>query len=131
MAGLFCLITIARTYGQYNKIHYGQVAVEIIKEKKPGKIYSMVDITQPFPGGDSLWTKAVEKAIDHSIRHYKSIKQGKYFVSVYFIVMNCCLSDFIVSKDSDSRISRKVVEVLKLRKYQEKWQPCNCIAKGQ
>jgi hypothetical protein len=58
----FCF---ARSYGQTVTKSYGRIDVEIIKEKKPKKIYTKVEIKSAFPGGDSSWVKSLEKSLSH------------------------------------------------------------------
>ncbi|MBL7738668.1 MAG: hypothetical protein JNK14_05575 [Chitinophagaceae bacterium] len=82
---LLCLICVAGSYAQTATKHYGRVDVEIIKEKKPKKIYTKVEIKSAFTGGDSSWIQALEKTLDQSIQYKNGAKAGKYIVSVQFV----------------------------------------------
>jgi hypothetical protein len=83
---LLCFIAAAKSYGQTGTNTYGKIVVEISKGKKPKKIYTKVEITSPFPGGDSAWIKSLEENLNRSIPYRNGAKKGKYFVSVAFIV---------------------------------------------
>jgi protein TonB len=84
---LLCFICAAKSYGQTVTNSYGKIVVEITKPKKPKKIYTKVQITSAFPGGDSAWIKSLEENLNRSIPYRNGAKKGKYFVSVVFIVV--------------------------------------------
>jgi hypothetical protein len=45
---LFCSICLAKSYGQTATRSYGDIVVEITKEKKPKKVYAKVEIKSAF-----------------------------------------------------------------------------------
>jgi hypothetical protein len=83
---LLCFICVANSQGQTVTNTPGRIDVEITKEKKPKRIYVKVEIKSAFPGGDSSWVQSVEKSINQSISYKNGAKNGKYIVSVAFVV---------------------------------------------
>jgi antitoxin component YwqK of YwqJK toxin-antitoxin module len=83
---ILCLICIASSYAQTATKSYGRVDVEIIKEKKPKKIYTKIEIKSAFTGGDSSWIQSLEKTLNQSIPYKNGAKAGKYIVTVVFVV---------------------------------------------
>lgn len=82
---LLCLICIDSGNAQTASKSYGLIDVEIIKKKKPKKIYTKVEIKSAFTGGDSSWIQSLEKTLNQSIPYKNGAKPGKYIVSVAFI----------------------------------------------
>ena len=82
---LVSLICIPETHGQAAAKTYGNIVVEITKEKK-NKIYTKVEIKSAFPGGDSVWVRSIQKQINQTMKPHKRLKKGKYYVPVSFIV---------------------------------------------
>ena len=89
---LLCLICVTSSYAQTATKSYGRVDVEIIKEKKPKKIYTKVEIKSAFTGGDSSWIQSLEKTLNQSIQYKNGTKAGKYIVSI-LDAQNCTLKD--------------------------------------
>ena len=83
---LLCFICVAKSYSQTVSKTYGRIDVAIIKEKKPKRIYTKVEITRAFPGGDSSWMQSLESKLNQSIRVDRRVKKGTHVVSVQFIV---------------------------------------------
>lgn len=83
---LLCHLCVASSYAQIGTNSYGRVDVGIIKEKKPKKIYTKVEIKDAFTGGDSSWIQSLEKTLNQSIPYKNGAKAGKYIVSVLFVV---------------------------------------------
>jgi len=48
------------------------------ERKKPKKISAKVEITTPFPGGDSSWIQSLEGSLNRSISFKNKAKAGKY-----------------------------------------------------
>lgn len=86
LLAFLCLVHVAQGHGQPGTHSIGRIAVEITKEKKPKRIYATVEITMPFPGGDSSWIASLEKTLNQSMPYKNGAKAGKYIVSVVFIV---------------------------------------------
>ncbi len=86
LVALLCLTGVACSYAQTVTKNYGRVEVVIIKEKKPEKIYTKVEIKSAFTGGDSSWIQSLEKTLNQSIPYKNGVKAGNYIVSVVFIV---------------------------------------------
>ena len=119
---LLCFIFVAKSYGQtVPPNYYGRIEVEFIKEKRPKKFYTKVEIKSAFPGGDSAWVKSIEKNINQSIGVGKGVKKGKYIVSVKFILSkDGNLSDIACENDPGFGMCGEVIRVLKKTK---KWVP--------
>jgi hypothetical protein len=83
---LFCIICVAKSYGQPSTRKFGTVNVEITKEKKPKRIYTKVEITGALPGGDSSVIQSLEQKLNQSIDVKNKVKAGKYLVSVRFLL---------------------------------------------
>ncbi len=120
---LVCFICAAKSNGQKVANSYGEIVVEITKEKNPKKIYTKVEIVSAFPGGDSAWIKSLEGNLNRSIPFRNGAKKGKYIVS----------AAFIMSKDgsiSDVRCLSNpgfgmCEEVLRALKKNPKWFPAS------
>lgn len=83
---LICLISVTTCYSQSATPSHGEVDVKIVKEKKPKKIYTKVEIKSGFMGGDSIWIQSLEKTLNQSIQYKNGAKAGKYIISVVFII---------------------------------------------
>jgi hypothetical protein len=70
----------------YAQITVGRIAIEITKQKKPNKISTKVEITSAFPSGDSAWVMSFQNKLNQTIPFRNGAKEGKYTVSVKFIV---------------------------------------------
>jgi periplasmic protein TonB len=78
-------------------------------------------LSRLFPGGDSSWVQTIEKNLNQSIRLDKGAKNGKYFVSVQFVVdKDGYLSDIRCVNDPGFGMCR---EVLRIIKKSPKWVP--------
>lgn len=115
-------LCFTKSYGQTDaKNYYGRIVVAITKEKNPKKIYTKVEITAAFPGGDSSWVRSVEKNINQSIQARKRLKKGKYIVPVKFIAdKDGNLFEILCEKDPGFGMCEEVLRVLKKTK---KWTP--------
>ena len=83
---MICFICIAKSYGQLATRIYGDVNVEIIKEKKPKRIYVNVESSLVLTGRDSSWVDTLEKHLSQTIKIKNRVKAGKYIVSVKFLL---------------------------------------------
>jgi hypothetical protein len=111
---LLFFLCVANCYGQ-------RVDVEIIKEKHPQKIYAKVEIKSAFPGGDSSWVKSIERHLTQSLQNSKQFKEGKYIVSMAFIVSkDGSLSDIECLNDPGIDMCEAVLRVFMKTKN---WNP--------
>jgi hypothetical protein len=83
---LICFICVNQSYSQAATRRYGQMLVEIIKEKKPKRIIVNVVVDSAFTRGDSSWVDSLEMNLTKLIRVNKKVKTGKYIVSVKFLL---------------------------------------------
>jgi protein TonB len=120
---LYC-ISIAQGHGQTGNNSMGRIAVEITKEKKPKRIYATVEITMPFPGGDSSWIASLEKTLNQSMPYKNGAKAGKYFVSVVFIVDKEGIISDIRSVNDPVGFGMEE-QVLRALKKKSKWLPAS------
>ena len=103
---LLCFICVAKSYGQ--------IVVEITKEKHPKRISTKVEIKSAFPGGDSSWVQSLEKKLNQSIPVNNGAKAGKYIVSVVFIVTkDGSLADILCKSDPGFGMCQQVVTAIK------------------
>ena len=123
---LFFFIYVTKSYGQtVAKNYYGQIDVEITKEKKPKKIWTKVEIKSAFPDGDSSWIQSLEKRLNQSLTFRNGAKKGKYTVSVKFIISkDGSLCEIMCDKDPGFGMCEEVVRVLKKT---AKWTPAQPI----
>jgi protein TonB len=118
---LLCFICTAKSNGQTVTNSYGQIVVEITKEKRPKKIYTKVEIKSAFPGGDSAWIKSLEENLDRSIPFHNGAKTGKYIVSVAFIIVkDGSISEVRCLSDPGFGMGQEVVRAIKKG---TKWAP--------
>lgn len=116
---LSCFICLANSYGQTTNT-YSQIDVHITKENRK-KIFAIVEIKSPFPGGDSSWVQSIETKLNQSDQLGKGGKKGKYLVSVQFIVdRDGNLSDIKALTNNGYGMEAEVVRVLKKK---GKWIP--------
>ncbi len=119
---LFYFLCFANSYGQSVTKRYCCIDVAITKEKKPKKIYAIVENKPSFACGDSSWVQSTEKQINQSIQSLKSVKKGKYLVSVQFIMdKDSSISDIRCLNCPGFGMSEEVIRVLK--KGRIKWLP--------
>jgi hypothetical protein len=120
---LLCFICVAKSYSQTATRSYGTVNVEIIKEKRPKKIYTKVEITGPLPEGDSSLTQSLVKNLNQSIRLKNRVKAGKYIVSVrYLKERDGSVTGFNCINDPGFGMCEQVVAVIK-RTFPRGWHP--------
>ena len=112
---LLCFICFSKCYGQtVAKNYYGQIHVEITKERNPKRIYAKLEIIRPFPSGDSSWVQSLEKRLNQSLRFRNGAKKGKYIVWVKFIVSkDGSLSDVMCDKDPGFGMCNEVIRAVK------------------
>lgn len=121
---LLCFIYVAQGHGQTGTHSIGRIAVEITKEKKPKRIYATVEITLPFPGGDSSWIASLEKSLNQSMLYKNGAKPGKYIVSVVFIVDKQGILSDIRSVNDPVGFGMEE-QVLRALKKKSKWLPAS------
>ena len=83
---LVCFICAAKSNGQKITNSYGEIVVEIKKQRNLKKIYAKVEIVSAFPGGDSAWIRSLEENLNRSIPFRNDAKREKYIVSAAFIM---------------------------------------------
>jgi uncharacterized protein YfbU (UPF0304 family) len=121
---LLSLIFVSKSDGQtVDKNYVGKIDVEIIKEKKPRRIYAKVEISLAFPGGDSAWIQTIEKRINQSIGFRNGAKKGKYIASVKFIVgKDGRFFEVMCDKDPGFGMCEEIIKAVK-NSYSDKWFP--------
>lgn len=112
LLSLLCFICVAKSDGQTNI--YVRVDVEITKEKHPKKVYTKIDISSAFPGGDSSWVRSLEGKLNQLIRNNGRAKKGKYQASVQFIVKDSSISDIRCLNDPGFGVCQELVRSLKI-----------------
>lgn len=124
LLAILCFVCVAESYGQTCTRSYGGVIVEITKEKKPKRIYTKVEITPAFPGGDSSWAQSLQDSLNRSIPFKNGAKAGKYIVSVRFLIeKDGSMADIRCLNDSGFGMCDQVVAAI-VRKYgRPKWGP--------
>jgi hypothetical protein len=119
---LFCLMAFAKAFGQTGGKNYGCIDVEIIKEKRPQKIYTKATIQFDRPGGDSTWASSIENDLNQAARHWEHLKKGKYIVSLEFIIdKDSMISEVRLVNPQRPELVNEVMRVLKKRSG--KWKP--------
>jgi hypothetical protein len=119
---MLCFICLAKSYGQTGTRSYHTVVVEITKEKKPKKISTKVEITSPFPGGDSSWIQSLEEKLNQSIPVKNGAKAGKYIVSVSFLIeKDGSLTDIRCLNDPDFEMCKHVMAAIKRNFPGKRW----------
>jgi periplasmic protein TonB len=83
---LICFICVSQSYSQVATRRYGQMVVEIIKEKNPKRIIINVEVDSSFTRQDSSWVDSLEINLIKLIKVKKRLKRGKYIVSVKFLL---------------------------------------------
>ncbi len=120
---LFYFLCFANSYGQSIAKRYCCIHVAITKEKKPKKIYAIVENKSSFACGDSSWVQLVEKQINQSIQSLKRVKKGKYLVSVQFIMdKDSSISDSRCLNDPGFGMCGEVLRVIRKGGH-IKWRP--------
>jgi periplasmic protein TonB len=118
---ILCFISSTTSYGQTAGNSYGKIAVEITKQKRPKKIYTRVEITSAFPGGDSVWVKSLENSLNRSIPFRNGAPLGSYVVYVQFVVTkDGSISDVKPLTNHGYGMEAEVVRALKKN---TKWEP--------
>lgn len=120
---LLCFICVAKSSGQTGTRMYTTVVVEITKEQKPKKISTKVEITSPFPSGDSSWIQSIEKSLNESLAVKRGAKAGKYIVSVRFLIeRDGSVTDYRCLNDPGFGMCEQVVAAL-IKSFTHKWGP--------
>ena len=118
---MICFFLAASSYGQTGTNSYGKISVEIMKSKRPKKIFTKVEIISPFPKGDSVWVKSLENQLNQSISFRNGAPLGNYLVYVQFIVTKeGVISDI---KPLTSHGYGMEAEVVRALKKKPKWEP--------
>jgi len=113
---ILCFVCVVQSHGQAVTNNFGQIDVEITKEKK--SIYTNVVIKSAFPGGDSSWVQSLENKLDQSISVNKRAKDGRYLVSVHFVVAkDSTLSEIRCLNDPGFGMGSEVIRVLKKSRW--------------
>lgn len=120
--GLLCLIYTSDCYSQTTTNTYGQIHVDIIKEKRSSKAYAKAEIVKAFAGGDSLWLQSFEKRLNQSLQDNKRIRKGKYFVAISFVqAKDGTFSDFLCLNNPGFGLNEDVKRAL--LKGMIRWEP--------
>jgi hypothetical protein len=120
---LLCFLCVAKSYGQTGNRSYGTVNVEITKEKRPKKIYTKVELTGAYTGGDTSLIQTLEKNLNQSILVKKRAKAGKYHVSVrYLLERDGSVTDINCISNPGFEMCEQVVAVIK-RIFPRGWHP--------
>lgn len=91
---LLVLLFVVNSYGQSPTYSYNRINVEIIKEKKPKRVFARAELSSQSSCVDSTLTSSLENKLLQLVRNNKRIKAGQYIVSVQFIVAtDCTISD--------------------------------------
>ena len=119
---LLCFICVAKSYSQTCTRSYHTVLVEITKEKKPKRVYTKVELTQPaFLDGDSSWIQSLQDSLNRSLSVRNKVKAGTYIVSVRFLIeKDGSISDMVCLKDPGFEMCKQVKAALR-KKF--KWGP--------
>ena len=118
---LLSIIIFAKSYCQKNTVNRGPITVEIIKEKRPKKMYVKVEVDSAFKRVDSIWAKTIERNLIQNLSVKKEIKAGKYVIGIRFILMkDGTIADIICENDPGFRLAG---EVIKATKKSVKWKP--------
>jgi hypothetical protein len=118
---LICFICVSKTYGQTGTRTYSGVIVEITKEKKSKKIYTKVQLTSVFPGGDSTWIRSLESKLNQSIPFKNGAKAGKYIVSVRFLIeRDGSMTDITCLKDPGFGMCEQVKAAV-IKSFPRRW----------
>jgi len=111
---LLIFLCVSKSYSQTVARSYHKVVVEITKEKKPKKVYSKVEITPAFLGGDSTWIQSLEDSLNRSIPIKNGAKPGKYIVSVRFLIeKDGSMSDIVCLNDAGFGMCKLVMAAIK------------------
>lgn len=91
-------------------------------------MYSSVQILQPFPGGDSVWIKALEKRLDNTLKYKNGAKPGKYIVEVRFIVtMDGHWADMVCLTKQEYGMCNEVITAIKKSLQPVRWAPAQQV----
>jgi hypothetical protein len=119
---LFFIICASKNYGQAPANCYGRVVVTFLKEKRPKRMYAIVDTASIAPCLDSAWVRSLEKNINQSISYRNGAKKGKYIVRARFIIAkDKTLSDIQCENDPGFGMCQELLRVLK--KSVAPWRP--------
>lgn len=101
-------------------IVYEQLDIEIIKEKKPEKVYANVKITYPFPGVDYSWTQTLEEKLNQSMKIDTRVKKGKHLRTIsYRALRDSTMAEIRCLNNPAYNIYDEVLKVL--RNYKKTW----------
>ena len=115
------IIITTKSYCQKNTVNRGPITVEIIKEKRPKRIYAKVEVDSTFKRVDSTWAKTIEKNLIQNLSDKKEIKAGKYVIGIRFIVMkDGTMADIVCENDPGFGLAAEVITVIK---KSAKWKP--------
>ena len=110
-----------KSYCQKNTVNRGPITVEIIKEKRPKKMYVKVEVDSAFKRVDSTWAKTIEKNLIQNLSDKKEIKAGKYVIGIRFIVMkDGTIADIVCENDPGFGLAGEVIKIIK---KSVKWKP--------
>lgn len=119
---ILLFICVANGYGQPGRYQFGNIAVEITKEKKPKRIYANVVSanldslnrdTSWVGYRDSSWLRYIEKKVNRTIMYKNGAKPGKYIVTVQFIIAkDGSISDVKCYKDPGFGMCKEVMQAL-------------------
>lgn len=108
---LLNLLFITKCFGQTN---CNQVVIEIIKEKKSGKVYNKVAFKDTCTDFDSTFLRYIEAQLNKSTKLCRSTKKGKYIVEIRFIVTkDGSLSDVRCTNNPDNKLCEEVLLSIK------------------
>jgi hypothetical protein len=118
---LLCIICVTKSYGQMSNNCYGRIVVEFTKEKRPKRIYAVVDTKSSASCLDSSWVQSIERKINQSLTYKNGAKKGKYIVAVRFIVAkDSTISDIQCENDPGYGMCTAVISAVKRFKP---WKP--------
>ncbi|MGC4104152.1 energy transducer TonB [Ferruginibacter sp.] len=90
----------------------GQLVAQITKDAK--SIYAKVELRSAYQEADSAWVRSVEERISRSMRYDNGAKEGKYIVSVRFVVSkDGSISDIACDKDPGFGMCQEVMNAIK------------------
>ena len=118
---LLSIIIFTKSYCQKSTVNQGPITVEIIKEKRPKKMYVKVEVDSAFKRVDSIWAKTIERNLIQNLSVKKEIKAGNYVIGIRFILMkDGTIADIICENDPGFGLAGEVIKVIK---KSVKWKP--------
>jgi hypothetical protein len=124
---LVCVLCLnGPALAQSGERSYHTVTVALTKQKKPKKITTTVQLSQPaFPRGDTAWIQSLQDTLDSNLPYRNRSKPGTHIVAIRFLLeRDGSIADISLVSGSGFALEKQVLAIVRRKLLMgNRWAP--------